>query len=85
MSRNYRFTDLARLRYRLRQEFGPGLESWTVSALHDGSTYCALRVCADADADAHAWWLAVRRRRDVPNEAEMVAAASLVVAIVVAI
>jgi hypothetical protein len=42
-----------------------GAESWPVSALHDGSTYCVLRVCADADA--HAWWLAVRRRRNVPS------------------
>jgi hypothetical protein len=36
-----------------------------MSALADRSSYCVLRVCADTDA--HAWWLAVRRRRDVPE------------------
>ena len=30
-----------------------------------GRSYCVLRV--RADSDAHAWWLAVRRRPDVPE------------------
>jgi hypothetical protein len=37
----------------------------TVSALSDRSSYRVLRVCADADAAA--WWLTVRQRRDVPE------------------
>jgi hypothetical protein len=37
----------------------------SVSALIDRSSYCVLRVCADADA--YAWWLEVRQRRDVPE------------------
>ena len=36
-----------------------------VTALTERSSYCVLRVCADADA--YAWWLAVRRRQDVPE------------------
>ena len=52
------------MRYSGSAPRGPRLAFPGVSELAGRSGYCALRVCAGSDA--HTWWLAVRRRRDVP-------------------